>query len=167
MPNLESFENNANVDLSTMTISLRTAAQRTAVTLEELIARALSTGMTKDALKAYLLKDLEEGGRIFGEFRRSVAASGNGIIRDFSDSAQWSEDDDKQVAKFMWIAVMVNTCPDCMDRHGRIKSMEEWEEQGLPRAGLTVCRSHCQCNLVDADVAILKPKPIYRSMRDK
>ena len=168
MPNLDGFENNANVDLTTMTISLKTAASRTAVTLEELITRALATGMTREALREYLLQDLAEGGRIFGEFRRAVSASGNGVIRDFSDSAQWSEDDEKQVARFMWIAVMVNTCPDCMERHGRIFTMEEWEEKGLPRAGFTVCRSHCQCNLVDADVAILKPKPIYRSfMREQ
>ena len=167
MPNLDDLENNANVDLNTLSISLRTAATRTAATLEELIARALETGMTKEALRAYLLQDLEEGGRIFGEFRRAIAASGNGIIRDFSDTGQWAEDDDKQVARFMWIAVMINTCPDCMERHGRIKTMEDWEQEGLPRAGFTVCRSHCQCNLVDADVAILMPKPIYRSMRDK
>jgi tRNA(Ile)-lysidine synthase TilS/MesJ len=167
MPNPDSLENNANVDLTTMSISLRTAATRTAVTLEELIARALATGITKDVLKAYLLEDLETGGRIFGEFRRAVSASGNGIIRDFSASGQWSEDDDVLVAKYMWIAVMINTCPDCMERHGRIFTMDEWEEKGIPGAGFTVCRSHCQCDLVDADVAILKPKPIYRSSRDK
>jgi hypothetical protein len=167
MPNPESFDADTNIDLETLTISLNTAATRTAVTLEELIARALATGMTKDALKAYLLKDLEEGGRIFGELRRAVAATSNAVIRDISDSAQWAEDVDTETKRFMWIAVLVNTCPDCMDRHGRIHTMEEWEEKGLPRAGLTVCRNHCQCNLVDADVAALKPKPIYRKSRDK
>jgi hypothetical protein len=165
MPNIDDIETNSGIDANNLFISLEASSSRTAVTLEELIARALQTGISKDALREYLLKDLNEGGRIFGEFLNAIKATTDSSIRDFSDSGQWAEDDSYEVKKWMWIAVLINTCPDCLERHGQIKTMEEWESVGIPRAGFTVCRKHCQCDLADADIAILKPKPIYRSSR--
>ena len=161
MPREEELNKNINIDLENMKISLLARVTRTSVTLEELIQVGLSQGLSKEAIKAYLLKDLEEGGRIFGEFRNAIKATANGTINNFRDSAQWSEDLD--VDKYMWVAVFVNTCPDCLERHGQVKTMEEWEQEGLPRAGFTVCKQYCQCDLMDAYTTVLKP--IQRNKR--
>ena len=40
------------------------------------------------------------------------------------------------------------TCPDCKDRHNRVKTWDEWEEEGLPRTGATVCMQYCHCVLI-------------------
>lgn len=50
---------------------------------------------------------------------------------------------------FLWVAVEdKNTCPICADNHGRTKSLEEWAEIGLPRAGACFGGSACRCVLV-------------------
>jgi hypothetical protein len=52
------------------------------------------------------------------------------------------------VAKhFVWIAVGRGSCPSCEDRHGKRKSMREWERYGLPGSGVLACQSECRCSL--------------------
>jgi len=155
MPDLNDFDNATNIDLGNLVLFIRNRSLRTALTLDEFIQTALNQGMDRDILKQTLLKDLEEGGRIFGEFRRSIKATANGTMNNFRDSAQWAEEVDVQ--KFMWVAVLTNTCPDCLPRHGDIKPMEEWEQEGLPRSGFSVCKDNCKCILVDARKTLLKP----------
>jgi hypothetical protein len=53
----------------------------------------------------------------------------------------------------MWNAVLSNTCPDCVERHGIILPLSEWRARGLPGQGATVCRYHCRCTLLPADKA--------------
>ena len=54
---------------------------------------------------------------------------------------------------FTWIAALVNTCLDCLPRHGEQALMSEWEGQGLPGTGWSVCGDHCQCGLMPSDLA--------------
>lgn len=65
--------------------------------------------------------------------------------------------------KYRWVSVLrSNTCPDCKRRHGREERMQVWRAMGIPRAGATRCRQHCQCQLkpvVDTAVGVsVKPK---------
>jgi len=155
MPDPKDFDIMSSVDIGNLSIFLRSKALRTALTLDEFIQTTLAQGASRDEIKSYLLKDLNEGGRIFGEFRNAIKATSNGFIANTRDSAQYYQDAD--VKSYRWVAVLSNTCPDCIERHGEIKSMEEWEEEGLPRAGFTVCKQNCQCILIDADKVTLKP----------
>ncbi len=146
-----------------MRIFLNSKAARAAITIEEFIDTALLQGASEKEVETVLLKDLEEGGRMFGEFRASIKATANGVINRLRDTAQFSED--FGVKKYRWVAVLVNTCPDCVERHGEVETMEGWEERGLPRAGFTVCKENCKCILLDADTAILEP--VKRGQRSK
>jgi len=145
----------SNRELDTLEIFLTAKAQRTAITLEEYIQSRVIQGATKEAIKADLLADLEGGGRIFGEFRNAVRATSNGTVNRFRDTAIFQELGTEQ--NYRWAAVLVKTCPDCMDRHGKVKKWDEWEADGLPRTGQTVCKENCRCMLIPEEFTVLEP----------
>lgn len=148
-------------ELATMDIFLRAKASRTSTTLEEYIQARLLQGATKESIREDLLTDLDEGGRIFGEFRNAIRATANGTINRTRDNAIFSEIGTK--TKYRWVAILINTCPDCLDRHGQVKSWEKWEDEGLPRTGQTVCKENCKCVLLpEANIEI---EPVMRSKK--
>lgn len=157
MANENLLNANLAIDTSVMKITLDASAVRTAMTLERFIQTNLLNGVEPSVIEQFLLKDLEEDGPIFKEFRRSIESSCNGSINNFRDSGQWAEDEDINIKAWRWVAVLANTCPQCVERHGDAKTMEEWEAEGLPRAGFTYCKENCQCLLIDADTTVLKP----------
>ena len=134
-----------------MEISLSAAVTRTATTLKEIIDRLRLSGMSDKAILANLEVDLAEGGRIFGEFRRAVSATTQGTLGRISTDAYLEEFGTD--IEFTWIAALVNTCPDCLPRHGEVKGFLEWEKEGLPRGGWSVCRDNCQCVLIPEEIA--------------
>ena len=142
-------------EIETMEIFLRSKASRTAMTLEEYVESRRSQGASKESIKADLLKDLNEGGRMFGEFRNSIRATTNGISNRLRDDALFASVGVD--APYRWVAVLVNTCSDCLDRHGQVKSWGEWEAEGLPRTGQTVCKENCHCALIPAEATDVEP----------
>lgn len=142
-------------ELNTLEIFLTAKAERTTITLEEYIQTRILQGATREALKADLLRDLEEGGRIFGEFRNAVRATANGTINRFRDTGIFGELGTEQ--NYRWAAVLVKTCPDCIERHGKVKKWDEWEAEGLPRTGQTVCKENCRCMLIPEEFTVLEP----------
>lgn len=142
-------------ELETMQIYLFSKASRTAISIEEYIDSRLAQGATRESIEKYLLDDLNNNGRIFAEFRNSIKATTNGVIARSRDNALFSEYGVDE--KYRWVAVLVNTCPDCLDRHGLELFYSQWEEIGLPRTGTTVCKENCKCMLLPADTTILEP----------
>lgn len=142
---------------NTLVISLKYKAARTSLTLQEFIDSQLSQGASADSIKKLLIKDLEQGGRIFGEFRSSIKSSARGSINRVRDNASYAEYGIDR--KYRWVAILVNTCPDCIANHGRVLHWDEWEvsEFGLPRSGGTVCRENCRCVLVIEEATELEP----------
>ena len=54
--------------------------------------------------------------------------------------------------KMMWVAVPGHEiCPDCLDRAGQIKTLNQWTELGLPGDGKTACGTDCYC-ILDTDL---------------
>ena len=51
-------------------------------------------------------------------------------------------------AKFQWITISSNVCPDCQARAGKVLRLSEWRKIGVPRAGFTVCDINCHCQLI-------------------
>lgn len=50
--------------------------------------------------------------------------------------------------RFIWIAVGdAGTCESCEKRHGKSKSMAQWEAQGMPGASNLICKKQCRCGL--------------------
>ena len=144
-----------NRELQTMQIFLASKAIQTSITIDAYIKTRLLNGVDPDVLKSELIKDLEEGGRIFGEFRNAIRATANGVSNRMRDVAQFSELG--VIKNYRWSAVMIKTCPDCMERHGQVKTWEEWESEGLPRTGHTVCKEYCRCVLLPAEMTMLEP----------
>jgi len=106
-------------EIATLDIVLAAKVGRTALTLEEYIRVRHAQGATLEIIRADLLTDLEEGGRIFGEFINALKPTFGGSIHRFRDIGVLAENGAKQ--KYRWVAVLVNTCPDCLDRHNKIK----------------------------------------------
>jgi hypothetical protein len=149
-------------ELDTLAITLMAKVTRSSITLQEYIQMRLVQGATKAAIQADLLADLEEGGRIFGEFKRALQptfAGSTSRFRDVGVLAQMGI-----TTQYRWVAVLVNTCPDCLERHNQVKKWAEWEDEGLPRSGATVCGQNCKCVLLPKEVAELEP--IKRSRSD-
>ena len=142
-------------ELATLDIVLTAKVSRTAITLEEYIQLRLSQGATMEVIRVDLLTDLEEGGRIFGEFRNALKPTFAGSVNRFRDVGVFGELGVD--IKYRWVAVLVNTCPDCLDRHNKIKNWADWEAEGLPRTGATVCGQNCKCVLLPSEVTELQP----------
>lgn len=140
-----------NRQMKSMEISLSAEVSRASATLKEIVDKLRLAGMDKDSIKQNLEKDLAEGGRVFGPFRRAIKATTEGTIGKISTDAYLAEFGTD--IKYTWIAALVNTCEDCLPRHGEIKSYDEWEADGLPRAGWSVCKENCQCVLIPQEIA--------------
>ncbi len=155
MPDKEVLKAEMERELEAMEILLWANSARTAITLEEYIRMRTVMGISKAKIKTELLTDLAEGGRIFGEYRNAIRATANGIMGRARDAAQFSE---LGIAgKYRWVAILVNTCPDCLARHGKVKLWGAWEAEGLPRTGHTVCKYNCKCMLLPVETTEMKP----------
>ena len=53
-----------------------------------------------------------------------------------------------QEPTFIWIATLSGTCESCLDRHGEVKALVEWEADGLPGAPVLLCNGNCNCQLL-------------------
>ena len=145
----------ANKELNTLDIILEAKIAKSAITLEQYINMRQTQGATLEAIRADLLKDLEEGGRIFGEFKNAIKPTFFGSTYRFRDVGELAELGLE--GKWRWVAVTkgteIKTCPDCLERHNKVKTWNEWEEEGLPRSGATVCEFNCRCVLVSEKAA--------------
>lgn len=149
-----------NRELESLDILLWAKVNRSAITLEEYIKFRTMQGASLDVIREDLLTDLNEGGRIFGEFRRAIKPTFAGALNRFSSVGEFvSYMGEKD---FRWVAVFDGhkICPDCYARHGRTQTWEEWEAEGLPQAGATVCAEWCRCKLIPAEATEMEP--IYR-----
>jgi hypothetical protein len=142
-------------EISTMSLFLTSKVNKTSLTIDEYIDARLLQGADLDIIQEDLLKDLEEGGRIFGEFRSAIKSTVKGTVNRSRDNAIFSTIGID--TKYRWVAVLVNTCPDCLDRHNKIKTWDEWEAEGLPRTGQTVCKENCKCVLLPAENTEVEP----------
>lgn len=162
----DDLESEADRILQSLRISIVAQAGRTAITLGEFIETQRVSGLGDREIQTLLLRDLNEGGRIFGEFRRSFELNvegGMGELANASADVRFGRD---ATTEKVWIAALVNTCPDCLPRHGEIDTEENWSIRGKPRTGWSVCRKNCQCQLLLAEDAVGRPeleKPLQRS----
>lgn len=139
-------------------INIQASANRTAVTLREFIESQKAAGVSDQMLERVLLEDLNTGGRIFGEFNRGLGLNIQGRLGQLSNEAtkvEWGVDSETEMT---WIAALVNTCPDCLSRHGDSDTLANWELRGEPRSGWSVCRMNCQCQLIESSDAKGRPE---------
>lgn len=149
------FQEFINREIQTMDIYLISKVERTAVSIEEYFRTRIVQGIPVETIRQELRNDFLNNGRIFGEFRNAVKATARGNMLRLRDIGQFSESGIEQ--KYRWVAILVNTCPDCIDRHNKIMSWSEWEAEGLPRTGHTVCKDNCKCALLPEDTTEIEP----------
>jgi len=142
-------------ELGIMAITLKAEASKAAISIEKFIQTRLISGASPEAIEEQLKDDLVNGGRIFGEFKNVLKSTAIGSTNRTRDVAYYSAFE--TTVNYRWSAVLVNTCPDCMERHNTLKTWDEWELAGLPRTGATVCREHCHCVLIPEKFVEIDP----------
>jgi hypothetical protein len=146
----QSMQGKASKVFQGLQINIQAQAARTALTLREFIESQKAAGVSDSLLQQTLLEDLTSGGRIFGEFNRSLNLNVQGRLGQLSNEATKVELGVSDETEMIWIAALVDTCPDCLPRHGEVDTLKNWELRGEPRTGWSVCRLNCQCQLIEA-----------------
>lgn len=124
------------------------------ITVQRLLA---VPGATLESVERLLLTDLENEGRIFGDFL-------SGVRKQFDAGVKWTQertefaawDDQAQRLGYdsaesmlqIWVLVSDNPCPDCIERAAMAaRPRSEWVEMGLPGEGATICGPRCHCHM--------------------
>ena len=115
--------------------------------LEKQAGWLIGNGLSQDAVKANLSKDMVEGGRIFGEMRNAIKGDLAEATNQAGRMGQIMEQGEKEL--FYWITVGGHrVCPDCDARGGEAaQPYSYWVENGLPGTGWSVCQGWCYCVL--------------------
>tara|TARA_R100000808_G_C2146405_1_gene154322 strand:- start:963 stop:1532 length:570 start_codon:yes stop_codon:yes gene_type:complete len=110
---------------------------------ETLIDQGVKTSFISKALQ----RDLKAGGRIFGELNNAIKANLKELVNQAGRLGQMETYGDKY-KEFIWITVSGHrVCNDCEGRAGTVLTFEEWESEGLPGSGWSICRGYCYCVL--------------------
>ncbi len=115
------------------------------------IAALRAAGVAQEQLELRLRDDLKAGNGWVTPLTGSVQDQFKGLQqRHFVNSQEEFLRDatDDENPRLMWNAVLSNSCKGCINRHGEIKTLDEWKSLGLPGHGATVCRHNCKCTLL-------------------
>jgi hypothetical protein len=53
-----------------------------------------------------------------------------------------------QDQRLTWVTTGTGVCPSCVKRHGKTKTLKQWQAVGLPGSAVLYCQNHCKCSLV-------------------
>lgn len=114
--------------------------------IEKRVTMLSARGMNPELIKQTLKTDMQDGGRVFGQLRNDVKENIAGAVNQSGRLGQFSEYENFK--NFLWVTVAGHkVCPDCDARAGAVLTYEEWEGEGLPGAGWSVCQGYCYCIL--------------------
>jgi hypothetical protein len=130
--------------------------------IEQEIGILRTAGMSDAGIIRTLSADLDGRGRIFGEYSRSIK---RGIVLGIMQGFRVGQDAVYgDSVKFRWVSVgSPNICPDCESRIDQVLTWEEWEAEGLPASGFSVCKENCYCQLIPEEVEIENPTIVQGS----
>ena len=114
------------------------------------VARLQANGVSRTVIAQTIKNDMQTGGRIFGQYRNSIKG---GIVEQVNQSGRLGQLQSFPPEQQLWQWTTVGghkICADCEGRAGEVLTWEEWEREGLPGSGWSVCRGHCYCVLVPA-----------------
>ena len=58
-----------------------------------------------------------------------------------------------QNEEWEWITISAKPCPDCIERGGKVLSLDDWKAIGTPGDGRTICGSYCMCELIPVSIS--------------
>ena len=130
--------------------------------IEQEIAILRTAGMSDAGIIRTLTNDLSTGGRIFGEYSRSIK---RGIVLGIMQGFRVGQDAIYgDSVNFRWVSVgSPNICDDCESRINQVLTWNEWEAEGLPASGFSVCKENCYCQLIPEDIEIDNPTIVQGS----
>ena len=107
-----------------------------------------ASGMSAAAISAGLANDMATGGPVFGEIRNTIKGSLVEGINQTGRAGSFEAYDADDKTLFMWVTVAGHkVCLDCAPRGGQEKTFKEWEQEGMPGSGWSVCKGYCYCIL--------------------
>ena len=115
--------------------------------LEKSVFSMNQAGVSDNVIKQTLANDMGTGGSIFGKLRNDTKAS---IVDGINQSAKMGQykNYDLDKGEFVWVTVGGHkVCPDCDARTGSKMTFQEWESEGIPGSGWSVCQGFCYCVL--------------------
>lgn len=129
-------------------------ADKQAITLRKFIAQQVRAGTDPSALKQALVRDLREGGQIFGSFRSHFKATVKMEVENVNRQTHIAIQRENGVQLYAWVLdPAAQHCQDCLYNAEREpRTLEEWDILGAPEAGLTICGDRCRCQLVASGV---------------
>ena len=114
--------------------------------IEKQVTLMTSRGISSEVINQTLTNDMQTGGRIFGQLKNDVKAATHGAVNQAGGLGQMSEYNEN--SNFMWVTVAGHkVCLDCATRGGHVLTYKEWEGEGIPGTGWSVCKSYCYCIL--------------------
>ena len=114
--------------------------------IEKQVSKLTKAGLSTSAIEATINQDMLNGGRIVGQLRNSIKEA---IVDGVNQSSRFGQYNgyDLNNAIFTWITVSSRVCEDCQAREGMTGTFAEFESEGLPGSGRTVCGAYCYCVL--------------------
>lgn len=112
------------------------------------VARLQGAGASRTIIEQTIKEDMRTGGRIFGQYRNALK---EGIVEQINQSGRLGQLQSFPPEQELWQWTTVGghkICIDCEGRAGEVLTWEEWEREGLPGSGWSVCKGHCYCILV-------------------
>ena len=107
-----------------------------------------SAGIASTATRGTLAADMAVSGAIFGELRNSIKESLVEGINQSGSAGAFQAYDPEEETLFTWVCVSGHKiCQDCAPRAGLQAKLKDWESQGVPGSGWSVCGGHCYCIL--------------------
>lgn len=117
-----------------------------ATNLEQTVAQLTANGMESQIILDTLNRDKEAAGRIFGQLRNDVKGNLAMATSHAGRLGQYADYTSKDL--FAWVTVSGHKiCGDCDGRGGQINTYNDWESEGLPGSGWSVCKGYCYCVL--------------------
>ena len=105
-----------------------------------------AAGIAGTATQGMLATDMLTGGRVFGELRNSIKESLVEGINQSGQAGSFQAYDPDEETLFVWVTVAGHKiCADCAPRGGEQRKLREWENEGMPGTGWSVCGGHCYC----------------------
>ena len=118
--------------------------------IEQQINIFRQAGMSDVGIVESLGADLNNRGRIFGEFANSIR---RGVVSGIMQGSRLGQDRVYGNQLMQWISVGTpKICEDCESRVGEIATYQDWIAAGLPATGWSICREFCYCQLIPEDV---------------
>ena len=115
--------------------------------IEKTVSTMMANGLSDKAIETVLAQDMANGGRIFGELKNSTKAAIAFGIGQASRLGQY-ENYDLDKGLMAWVTVGGHRiCHDCDGRAGEVRTFAEWEVEGVPGSGWSVCQGFCYCVL--------------------